>query len=210
MKAFLSVAAVLTGLLGLAWVLLPESMLGVWSAAGAGVAAYMGRRYGGLFFGYSVMLWLSRGSGPSAARNAILAGAAVVAIVMAVVSVRRWCFEASGCLLHHCENHKKDSPEDLEKMTKDAHNTKKEYSHRLVDLPSRLGQSKDGQSECKDPEMRLHKALEELNLQLSIRTEELQKAEQELEQERRKRKQLQQALKSLGSTIYKQFCSGFH
>jgi hypothetical protein len=87
MKAFLSVAAVLTGLLGLAWVLLPESMLGVWSAPGASVAAYMGRRYGGLFFGYSVMLWLSRGSGPSAARNAILAGAAVVAIVMAVVSV---------------------------------------------------------------------------------------------------------------------------
>ena len=86
-------------------------------------------------------------------------------------------------------------------MTKDAHNTKKEYSHRLVDLPSRLGQSKDGQSECKDPEMRLHKALEELNLQLSIRTEELQKAEQELEQERRKRKQLQQALKSLTSEL---------
>ena len=86
-------------------------------------------------------------------------------------------------------------------MTKQAHTTKKEYSHRLVDLPRRLGQPKDGQSEGKDPEMQLHKALEELNLQLSIRTEELQKTEQKLEQERRKRKQLQQALKSLTSEL---------
>ena len=86
-------------------------------------------------------------------------------------------------------------------MTKQAHTTKKEYSHRLVDLPRRLGQPKDGQRECKDPEMQLHKALEELNLQLSIRTEELQKTEQKLEQERRKRKQLEQALKSLTSEL---------
>jgi signal transduction histidine kinase len=87
-------------------------------------------------------------------------------------------------------------------MTKNAHNTKKEHSHSLVDLPRRLGQSKeDGQSKCEDPEMELHKALEELNLQLSIRTEELQKAEQKLEQEKRKRKQLQQALKSLTAEL---------
>ena len=87
MKTFLSVAAVLTVLLGLAWLLLPESMLSAWGAPGAGVAAYMGRRYGGLFFGYSVILWLSRGSGPSATRNAILAGGAVVTTVMAIISV---------------------------------------------------------------------------------------------------------------------------
>lgn len=81
------------------------------------------------------------------------------------------------------------------------HNTKKDYSHSLVDLPRRPPQSQDGQSENKDLEMLLHKALEKLNHQLSIRTEELQKAEQKLKLEKRKRKQLQQALRSLASEL---------
>ncbi len=87
MKALLSVAAIVTGLLGLAWVLVPEQMLGGWEVSAGSVAAYMGRRYGGLFFGYSVILWLTRGAGPSGARTAILAGSAVVTTVMAIVSV---------------------------------------------------------------------------------------------------------------------------
>jgi signal transduction histidine kinase len=82
-----------------------------------------------------------------------------------------------------------------------SRNTKKDYSHSLVDLPRRSAESKDGQSESKDLEMLLHKALEELNIQLSIRTAELQKAEQKLKREKRKRKQLQQTLRSLASEL---------
>ena len=46
----------------------------------------MARRYGGLFFGYSAILWLTRGAPASAARTAILAGGAVVTAIMTIVS----------------------------------------------------------------------------------------------------------------------------
>ena len=87
MKAFFIVVAVFTALLGLAWVFFPASMLGGWGVEPNSVAVYMGRRYGGLFFGYSVILWLSRNAGPSPARRAILAGGAVVTGVVGILSV---------------------------------------------------------------------------------------------------------------------------
>jgi signal transduction histidine kinase len=86
-------------------------------------------------------------------------------------------------------------------MTKDGYNTRKEYPHRVVDLPNRSAQLKDGQSEGKDPEPLLRKALEKLDLQLSNRTAELERVKGKLEQERRKRKRLQQTLRSLASEL---------
>ena len=53
MKAFFRIAAVLLLLLGIAWVFLPRQMLSLWGAQPEGVAVYLGRRYGGLFFGYA-------------------------------------------------------------------------------------------------------------------------------------------------------------
>ena len=47
----------------------------------------MARRYGGLFFGYAVILWLARGAHASPARMAILAGGAVVSGLMTIVSL---------------------------------------------------------------------------------------------------------------------------
>ena len=87
MKTFFIIAAVLTAVLGVAWTLLPRPMLLSWGVAPDEVAVYMARRYGGLFFGYSVILWLGRASGPSTARTAILAGGGIVTTVMAVVSL---------------------------------------------------------------------------------------------------------------------------
>jgi len=87
MRVFLSVAAGLTLLLGVAWLFFPQSMLSSWGVQPDPVPAYIGRRYGGLFFGYSAILWLARASGPSPARTAILAGSAVVTTVMAIVSL---------------------------------------------------------------------------------------------------------------------------
>jgi hypothetical protein len=47
----------------------------------------MARRYGGLLFGYLVILWLGRSTPPSPARSAILVGGAVVTSIMTLVSL---------------------------------------------------------------------------------------------------------------------------
>lgn len=87
MKIFLGVAAGLTLLLGFVWLFLPQTMLSSWGVQADPITVYMGRRYGGLFFGYAAILWLAKATGPSPARTAILAGSAVVTTVMAIVSL---------------------------------------------------------------------------------------------------------------------------
>ncbi len=86
MKVFFSIAAGLTLILGLAWLFAPQAMLASWGVGTEPVAVYMARRYGGLFFGYSAMLWLTREAPASAARTAILVGGAVATGVMTIVS----------------------------------------------------------------------------------------------------------------------------
>jgi hypothetical protein len=88
MKTLFSVAGVLTGLLGILWLLLPQVMLAGWGTPQAdAITLYMARRYGGQFFGYAVILWLGRTCASSPARSAILAGGAVVTFMLAIVSV---------------------------------------------------------------------------------------------------------------------------
>jgi signal transduction histidine kinase len=86
-------------------------------------------------------------------------------------------------------------------MTKDGHQTKKLYPQRLIYLSQQSREEKNEQSECKDREPLLKDAFEELSLQLSKRTTELEKAKVHLQQERRKRKRLQQTLRSLASEL---------
>jgi len=87
MKVFLSVAAVLIALLGAAWLLIPEAMLGRWGVQTDQVGLFMGRRYGTVLLGYAVMLALGRASGPSIARTAILGGGAFVTGLVTLVSL---------------------------------------------------------------------------------------------------------------------------
>ena len=87
MTTFLSVAAAVTGVLGLSWTLVPEPWLALWGLPADAGAVYLGRRFGGLFFGYAVTLWLARGAGPSPLRTAILAGGTAVASVMTLLSL---------------------------------------------------------------------------------------------------------------------------
>jgi hypothetical protein len=87
MKAFLSIVSILMVLLGSGWLFLPETMLGSWSVQTDGVGVYVGRRYGGLLFGYAAILWLCRAAGPSAGRAAILGGGAVVTTLVALLSL---------------------------------------------------------------------------------------------------------------------------
>jgi hypothetical protein len=87
MKVFISVAAVLIALLGGAWLLVPEAMLGRWNVQTDPVGLFMGRRYGTMLLGYAVILGLGRSSGPSLARTAILAGGAFVTGLVTLVSI---------------------------------------------------------------------------------------------------------------------------
>ncbi len=78
MKVLFAITSGLTLLIGVAWLFAPHTMLASWGVGAEPVAAYMARRYGGLYFGYAAILWLARGAPASAARTAILAGSAVV------------------------------------------------------------------------------------------------------------------------------------
>ena len=87
MKVFLSIVSILMVVLGSGWLFFPEAMLGSWSVQTDGVGVYVGRRYGGLLFGYAAIHWLCRAAGPSAARAAILGGGAVVTTLVALLSL---------------------------------------------------------------------------------------------------------------------------
>lgn len=87
MKTLFIGAAGLTMLLGVGWLFFPQGTLSSWGVSGDAITVYMTRRHGGLLFGYTVILWLSRASAPSPARTAILAGGVVVTVIMTVVSL---------------------------------------------------------------------------------------------------------------------------
>jgi hypothetical protein len=82
-----TITAIVTAVLGVSWLFFPATMLSLWKASGSEITLYMSRRYAGLFFGYSVMLWLGRTAPPSPARDAIVAGGLAVTAVMAIVSL---------------------------------------------------------------------------------------------------------------------------
>lgn len=87
MKTLFGVAAGLTLVLGIGWTFLPEAMLSVWAVQADAIGVYVARRYGGLLFGYTVLLWLARSSPSSPTRTAILAGGVVVSSIMALLSL---------------------------------------------------------------------------------------------------------------------------
>ncbi len=88
MTALLTATSVISAALAMIWLFFPQVMLTEWANPNAdALTIYMARRYGALFVGYAVITWLSRNSGPSPARTAILAGGIAVAIVIGLVSV---------------------------------------------------------------------------------------------------------------------------
>jgi hypothetical protein len=87
MKQFLSGISVLMVLLGSVWLFFPEFALRQWNLEPDAATVYIGRRCGGLLFGYALILWLGRASEPSSARHAILAGGTFVAGLMTIVTL---------------------------------------------------------------------------------------------------------------------------
>jgi hypothetical protein len=86
-KTFFTAAALVTFVLGIAWLLFPATMLALWGASSDGMTMYVGRRCGALMLGYTAILWHSRAASASEARSAILAGGAIVTAMLAILSV---------------------------------------------------------------------------------------------------------------------------
>jgi hypothetical protein len=86
-KMFLTMAAALMMVLGTGWLLAPEQMLAAGGSASDAAGVYLGRRYGGMFFGYATVLSLARNAAASSARSAIFGGVAVVAGLMTCVTL---------------------------------------------------------------------------------------------------------------------------
>jgi hypothetical protein len=88
LKVIFAIAGIVTGVLGVLWLVFPQTMLaGLAHPQPDAITVYMARRYGALFVGYAAILWLGRTSPPSPARTAILVGGIAVAAVIGVVSV---------------------------------------------------------------------------------------------------------------------------
>lgn len=87
LKTLFSMAAGLSLVLAVSWVFFPATMLRSWNASTDEITVYMSRRYGGLLFGYTVMLWMSRNAPPSPARRAIVVAGFVLSCVMTALSL---------------------------------------------------------------------------------------------------------------------------
>jgi hypothetical protein len=82
-----SIAAIVTGALGLAFLIAPDFMLAGWGVKADHAIVFMTRRYGAALFGYAVILWFARAAAASPARHAIATGGFVVTAVVAVISL---------------------------------------------------------------------------------------------------------------------------
>lgn len=87
-RTFFAIASALTALLGGWWLVAPGHALAQWGAtAPAAMAVYMGRRYGAMFVGYTVLLWLARETAMSPAGRTIAVAGTAVATAMTALSV---------------------------------------------------------------------------------------------------------------------------
>jgi hypothetical protein len=87
MKILCTVASVVMLLLGLSWLLFPQSTLASWGLGSEAGMVFIARRYGAMGLGYAVILWLARNAERSPARSAILLGNAVANTAIALVSL---------------------------------------------------------------------------------------------------------------------------
>ena len=74
-KLVLTATAVLIGIFGLGWLIMPDAMGAYWKIDPGENLNYMGRRYGAFLLGLIVALWLARNAPHSQARRALMIGA---------------------------------------------------------------------------------------------------------------------------------------
>ena len=86
-KLVLTTTAVLIGIFGLGWLIVPDVMGNYWRIAPGDNLNYMGHRYGAFMLGLVVAMWLARNAPNTPARRAVMIGALVSLALTATLSL---------------------------------------------------------------------------------------------------------------------------
>ena len=86
-KLVLTTTAVLIGIFGLGWLLVPDAMGNYWRIAPGDNLNYMGHRYAAFMLGLVVALWLARNVPNTQARRALMIGALVALALTTALSL---------------------------------------------------------------------------------------------------------------------------
>jgi uncharacterized BrkB/YihY/UPF0761 family membrane protein len=86
-KLVLTTTAVLIGIFGLGWLIMPDALGNYWKILPGDNLNYMGRRYAAFMLGLVVALWLARNAPNTQARRDLMIGAFVALALTTVISV---------------------------------------------------------------------------------------------------------------------------
>jgi len=86
-KLVLTTTAVLIGIFGLGWLIMPDVMGNYWRIDPGNNLNYMGRRYAAFMLGLVVALWLARNAANTQARRALMIGALVALALTTAISL---------------------------------------------------------------------------------------------------------------------------
>jgi hypothetical protein len=86
-KLVLTATAVLIGIFGLGWLIMPDVMGNYWRMVPGGNLNYMGQRYAAFMLGLVVALWLARNAPNTQARRALMTGAFVALALTTAISL---------------------------------------------------------------------------------------------------------------------------
>ena len=86
-KLVLTTTAVLIGIFGLGWLIMPDVMGNYWRIEPGDNLNYMGRRYAAFMLGLVVALWSARNAPNTQARRALMIGALVALALTTAISL---------------------------------------------------------------------------------------------------------------------------
>ena len=86
-KLVLATTAVLIGIFGLGWLIVPDVMGNYWRIDPGHNLNYMGHRYGAFMLGLVVALWLARNAPNTQARRALMIGALFALALTTAISL---------------------------------------------------------------------------------------------------------------------------
>jgi uncharacterized BrkB/YihY/UPF0761 family membrane protein len=86
-KLVLTTTAVLIGIFGLGWLIVPDAMGDYWKMVPGDNLNYMGHRYAAFMLGLVVALWLARNAPNTQARRSLMIGAFVALALTTAISV---------------------------------------------------------------------------------------------------------------------------
>lgn len=99
MRWVFSVTAILSLAVAAVWLFAPHLMLALWSLHDEGPpTVYMARRFGGMFLGYALLLWLTRKEPPSPATFAICTASATMMGTSSLLSAYGALVGAAGSM----------------------------------------------------------------------------------------------------------------